>query len=98
MNEQIKLMWEQAAQRDNLLDQTRYEKFAELIIQDIHAYVDSLDTAQIISNGILRRYGVEEQINLNNIIAGAEIMAGDGGYKLGTEEGYQEFVKKRNAL
>jgi hypothetical protein len=36
------------------------EKFAELIVRDIHQYVDSLDTAQIISNGILRRYGVEE--------------------------------------
>ena len=36
-----------------------YEKFAELIVKDIHAYVDGLDTAQIISNGILRRYGVE---------------------------------------
>ena len=35
------------------------EKFAQLIIQDIHAYVDSMDTAQIISTGILRRYGVE---------------------------------------
>jgi hypothetical protein len=36
------------------------EKFAELIIRDIHIYVDGLDTAQIISNGILKRYGVEQ--------------------------------------
>jgi len=36
------------------------EKFAELIVRDIHAYVDGMDTAQVISNGILRRYGVEE--------------------------------------
>jgi hypothetical protein len=35
-------------------------KFAESIVQDIHQYVDSMDTAQVISNGILRRYGVEE--------------------------------------
>ena len=34
------------------------EKFAELIVRDIHAYVDSMDTAQVISNGILKRYGV----------------------------------------
>jgi hypothetical protein len=36
------------------------EKFAQLIVRDIHAYVDGMDTAQVISNGILRRYGVEE--------------------------------------
>ena len=35
------------------------QKFAELIVRDIHAYVDGMDTAQIISTGILRRYGVE---------------------------------------
>jgi hypothetical protein len=35
------------------------QKFAELIVRDIHQYVDGLDTAQIISNGILKRYGVE---------------------------------------
>ena len=32
---------------------------AELIVRDIHQYVDGLDTAQIISNGILKRYGVK---------------------------------------
>jgi len=36
------------------------QKFAELIVRDIYQYVDGLDTAQIISNGILKRYGVEE--------------------------------------
>jgi len=35
-------------------------KFAELMVRDIYQYVDGLDTAQIISNGILKRYGVEE--------------------------------------
>ena len=36
------------------------QKFAEQIVLDIYQYVDGLDTAQIISNGILRRYGMEE--------------------------------------
>ena len=36
------------------------QKFAELIVRDIYQYVDNMDTAQIISTGILRRYGVEE--------------------------------------
>jgi hypothetical protein len=31
-----------------------------------------------------------------NIKAGADIHAGDGGYQLGTQEEYDEFVKKRN--
>lgn len=33
---------------------------------------------------------------LNNIKAGAEIHAGDGGYREGTKEGYEAFVKARN--
>ena len=36
------------------------QKFAEQIVLDIYQYVDGLDTAQIISNGILKRYGMEE--------------------------------------
>jgi NTP pyrophosphatase (non-canonical NTP hydrolase) len=32
----------------------------------------------------------------NNIKAGADIHAGDGGYSLGTKEKYDEFVKGRN--
>jgi hypothetical protein len=40
--------------------QETFQKFAESIVRDIYAYVDGLDTAQIISNGILKRYGMEE--------------------------------------
>ena len=32
----------------------------------------------------------------DNIKAGAEIHAGDGGYSIGTKEKYDEFVKNRN--
>jgi hypothetical protein len=31
-----------------------------------------------------------------NLLAGADHMAGDGGYSEGTREAYEEFVKKRN--
>ena len=34
----------------------------------------------------------------DNTIKGAEIMAGDGGYEIGTEERYKEFVEKRNYI
>jgi hypothetical protein len=34
MNDCIKTMWETAAQRDDLWAQARYEKFAELIVQE----------------------------------------------------------------
>ena len=61
MNERIRELLEQAGVKFVVMPKdTEYEKFAELIVRDIHAYVDGLDTAQIISNGILRRYGVEE--------------------------------------
>lgn len=32
----------------------------------------------------------------NQIIAGADIHSGDGGYSEGTQEKYEEFVKNRN--
>lgn len=66
MNERIRQLAKQAYEDviENtpsfLVTKELYEqKFAELIIKDIHAYVDSMDTAQVISNGILKRYGVE---------------------------------------
>jgi pyruvate dehydrogenase complex dehydrogenase (E1) component len=34
MNDCIKTMWETAAQRDDLWNQARYEKFAELIVAE----------------------------------------------------------------
>ena len=49
---------QQAGIQDNP-DQEGLDLFAELIVRDIYQYVDGLDTAQIISNGILKRYGVE---------------------------------------
>jgi hypothetical protein len=33
---------------------------------------------------------------IENVKAGAEQNAGDGGYGIGTQEAYEEFVKKRN--
>jgi hypothetical protein len=67
MNERIKQLAEQAKEVSHWLDggytpvyYTNLEKFAQLIVRDIHAYVDGLDTAQIISRGILKRYGMEE--------------------------------------
>jgi hypothetical protein len=76
MNEQIKKLLDQATidalyetqDAVDLLDnpvskqqrELQLTKFAKLIVLDIHQYVDSMDTAQVISNGILRRYGVEE--------------------------------------
>jgi hypothetical protein len=72
MNEKIKqlaleagigfTLWDDSGREmiDNYTPEEYLEKFAELIVRDIHAYVDGMDTAQVISNGILRRYGLEE--------------------------------------
>ena len=38
----------------------RDEKFAELIVRDIHEFVDARDTAQVLSNGILIMYGLRK--------------------------------------
>jgi hypothetical protein len=64
MNERIDELMIEAGARFEFLhgvhyDDFQYKKFAELIVKDIHAYVDGMDTAQIISNGILKRYGME---------------------------------------
>lgn len=32
----------------------------------------------------------------SNVMVGADIHAGDGGYSIGTQEAHDEFVKKRN--
>ena len=66
MNERIYELFEQALKEFKqeheyatyIVPDPIKEKFAELIVKDIHAYVDSMDTAQVISNGILKRYGV----------------------------------------
>ena len=60
MNERIKEIEKQCWQSTETDPYALFDvkKFAELIIQDVYQYVDGLDTAQIISNGILKRYGV----------------------------------------
>lgn len=70
MNKRIKELAEQAKfmAEEDINKQISYntelrafaERFAQLIVQDIHQYVDGLDTAQIISRGILKRYEMEK--------------------------------------
>jgi hypothetical protein len=42
MNSKIKELWEQAAQRDNIMDEKRYEYLAELLIRDCAKQVNHL--------------------------------------------------------
>jgi hypothetical protein len=62
MNERIKQIADECglyiAYDNRVVTDKELSFFAEMVVRDIHAYVDSMDTAQIISNGILRRYGV----------------------------------------
>ena len=70
MNERIYLLARKADAlareiEPDLREITRYqrirdEKFAELIVREIHEYVDARDTAQVISNGILIMYGIRK--------------------------------------
>lgn len=41
MNARINKLWEQAAQRNDVMDQTRHERFAELIIKECASIVDN---------------------------------------------------------
>jgi hypothetical protein len=49
MTDTITKLWEDAAQRDDIWEQARYEKFAELLIQEclsnlhLHGYDDALN-------------------------------------------------------
>ena len=68
MNERIQELAVQCGAWHQVYDQKRFmvdsnfdvERFAELIVFDIHQYVESIGTPKIISNGILKRYGVKE--------------------------------------
>lgn len=42
MNKKIKELWEQSAQQDDIMDEKRYEHFAELLIRDCAKHVNSV--------------------------------------------------------
>ena len=67
MNKQITTLWEQSAQRDDLWAQARYEKFAELIVQECANMAESFHRHQYNFTGnlelhefIREHFGVEK--------------------------------------
>ena len=42
MNKKIKELWEQSAQQVDIMDEKRYEHFAELLIRDCAKHVNSV--------------------------------------------------------
>lgn len=95
MNERIKeLMLKSNPDGDFSDCEWVFEKFAELIIKECVDIADEYDGAgSTIVSRIKKHFGVGE---IENLKAGAEIHAGDKGYSIGTQEGYDEFMKKRN--
>ena len=63
MNERLKEIAVKA-QVEHCISHVRLKEFAELIVRDIHAYVDARDTAQILSRGILNMYGLQECVEV----------------------------------
>ena len=61
MNKNITQLWEQAAQRDDIMNTERYEKFAELIVLECADFVaqNTLED-QGMWGKIVRHFGVEE--------------------------------------
>jgi DNA-binding FadR family transcriptional regulator len=68
-------------------------KFAELIVRECCQKLEN-DGMVEVAMEMKEHFGVNEEIE--NLKAGAEIHAGDKGYSIGTQEGYDEFMKKRN--
>jgi hypothetical protein len=68
-------------------------KFAELLVREcIEAYNDDgYQTDYLQDLKVLRHFGFKDEIE-----AGADIHAGDGGYSISTKEAYEAFVKIRN--
>jgi NADPH-dependent curcumin reductase CurA len=61
MHKKIKELWEQAAQRDDLMDEKRYEKFAELLIRDCAKQVNNVykQGGGTYAEAILKHYNIE---------------------------------------
>ena len=60
MNERLKELMKQANYPAPHIAK-RAHRLAELIVRDIHKYVDDRDTAQVLSRGILKMYELEEK-------------------------------------
>lgn len=67
----------------------------EFAIQQVMKFYNT-DRATVIELYYDEVEAVLSLMKQNVIKAGAEINAGDGGYQIGTEEKYNEFVEKRN--
>jgi hypothetical protein len=93
MNERIKELAEQVDKEFNS-PYDRYkaiERFAQLIITECAdvAMREDHDPAECIK----RHFGI-----MDNIKAGADMNAGDGGYSESTQERYEEAVKSRKVV
>ena len=111
MNERIQELLERAEKYadDNFRGEPTWSEafelmFAELIIKEcIQVCINEGKTYEVKSAGEyssnLYASAIKKHFDMNsNVLAGAEQMAGAGGYRIGTKEGYDEFVKKRNGV
>ena len=80
------------------VDLTEYlEEYAKLIVQECADIANAgIDPAEshLIGDDILKHFGINNA--LDNVRAGAEQMAGDGGYNESTKEKHEAAVKQRS--
>jgi hypothetical protein len=102
MNERIRQLAEQAGLKipvdteyNGHIYRNDLEKFARLIVQEcaLTAALMEHNGRKNIGAAILDSFEIPV---VSNVIAGADQMAGDGGYQISTREAYEEFVEKRN--
>ena len=84
-------MWERTV--DNFTMRVLEEAFAEMARQMfLHCEMQAFDQGyQKAKANTLRKLSGD-----SNIKAGADIHAGDGGYRIGTQEAYEQFAAARN--
>jgi hypothetical protein len=72
------------------------EKFAELIIMECLTICEELGDkgmdGHYCADEIQKRFGLG---HMANVLAGAKVVTDDGGYSIGTKEGYEAFASNR---
>lgn len=99
MNDLVKQLAEQA--QIQMVSEARLQEFAELIVEECTKVMLTWKSEpfpfdpEFASRLLLEHFNIKSKW-YKNIKAGSDIHSGDGGYQLGTQEAYEEFVKQRN--
>jgi len=101
MNERIKELAVQAGYSPDMFgighwDMPECKKYTELIIMECLTICEELGDkgmdGHYCADEIQKRFGLG---HMANVLAGAKVVTDDGGYSIGTKEGYESFARNR---